>query len=384
MIRNSARPSRTGFTLVELLVVIAIIGVLVALLLPAIQAAREAARRSQCTNNLRQLGLAHMNYESSRKGLVPMAKFWWNSNQGADRQGLTPGYHDPQTYPGSAKPGAWYDDHGWYIPLMPYIEQANLESVGDPDSALSAPVNEPVRKAFIPTHSCPSDIGLQENEWGQTQWARVRSNYVVNAGNTVYGQHDLRAPCPGTNSAECYFGGAPFGPVETTSLARISDGTANTLMMSEVLVLPSTQGWGGPYSDAQTALGGQVFTGWNTPNAGAQDALCRMSYWGTTEVLAGFDEQGIPRPCRSESAPACVSGRGGSGNFTVEGIKLSPDLPSLDSNGHKQQSITARSHHPGGVNASRCDASVLFYNDGIDARVWNSLSSAWAGDIASE
>ena len=105
-----------GFTLVELLVVIAIIGILVALLLPAIQAAREAARRSQCVNNLRQLGIAMMNYEGAKKGLPPMALNWTNAEVTA-------------YYNGAPGIGNWYDDHGWYIPLMPYIEEAGLSGL---------------------------------------------------------------------------------------------------------------------------------------------------------------------------------------------------------------------------------------------------------------
>lgn len=364
------RPSqRNAFTLVELLVVIAIIGVLVALLLPAVQAAREAARRNQCLNNLRQLSLAHLNYEGAHGGFVPMAKFWYNSQAGAPLN-LGPGYHD--VHPGA--PGGWRDDHGWYIPLMPYIEQAQLENLGNADEPLSGAVNEPVRKAFIGLHACPSDIGLQKNEWDIAIWARVRTNYVVNAGNTVYGQHDFPEACPGTaatSSRLCFFGGAPFGPVKATKLSSITDGTANTLMMSEVRVLPETAGWGGPYSDAQTALGGQVFTGWQTPNSNAADALCRRAEW-LANVQEGFREQGMAIPIPEITVRAA----------TVEGVPA--PIGTYDSGGHKQQYISARSHHPGGVNTSRCDGSTAFVREDISPAVWQAMSSASADDIVSE
>ena len=101
------RCNRLGFTLVELLVVIAIIGILIALLLPAIQAAREAARRSQCANNLKQLALAMTAHDNARKVLPPGSKYG-------------PGDTFP---PGYLTAGQWYDDHGWYSFLGPYIEE---------------------------------------------------------------------------------------------------------------------------------------------------------------------------------------------------------------------------------------------------------------------
>jgi prepilin-type N-terminal cleavage/methylation domain-containing protein/prepilin-type processing-associated H-X9-DG protein len=368
MAGTGLRKSRLGFTLVELLVVIAIIGVLVALLLPAIQAAREAARRSQCLNNLKQLGLAHLNYESTFKGFIPMSKFWNN----ADYQAA----YNPDG------PGAWYDDHGWYIPLMPYIEQAGLKNMVDPNRSFSDAFHLNARKAMIPMFACPSDIGLQTNEWAggpnPATWARVRTNYVVNAGNTVYGQHDLK-PTDGL----VFFGGAPFAPAKTTPLGKITDGTANTLLMSEILVLPSTDGWGGPYSDTQTALGGQVFTGWQTPNSGAADALARSGEWLNSEVQQAFLSAGLPLPLSAtvtDSGGVPVGGGRGGGAPTVEGTSDPNTI--LDSNGIKQQRITARSRHPGGVNASRCDGSVAFYNDDVDLAVWRALTSAWASDVA--
>lgn len=346
------RQRSAGFTLVELLVVIAIIGVLVALLLPAVQAAREAARRGQCLNNQKQLALAFLNYESSKKGLPPMAKFWWNTAVAGQEKGYL------EVFPGA--PGGWYDDHGWYLPIMPYMEQAGLSNRASPSKSFSDASNLAARTAFVPMHQCPSDIGLQRNEWDVPTWARVRSNYVINAGNTVYGQHDL-------STVNVLFAGAPFRPRIDTPLSMITDGTSNTLMTSEVKVLPESAAWGGPYSDAQTALGGQVFTGWNTPNSAAADALCRQGEW-LANVETGFAQQGIPKPL---TATVSAAGDVTLGRLAGEAIQ--------DSNGHKQQHIAARSQHSGGVNSSRCDGSVKYYADGVDPLLWRALTSA-AGD----
>ena len=348
---------RGGFTLVELLVVIAIIGILVALLLPAIQAAREAARRSQCQNNLKQLTLAQLNFESSRGGLVYIAKFWSNDE-------YKNGY-------ATAGPGGWYDDHGWYIALMPYVEEANLRDLGDPEMPLSSAANEFVRKAKIPLFACPSDIGLQENEWGVATWARTRTNYSVNGGNTTYGQHNV-GTCPGVFPTCREFGGAPFIPRKFNRLAKITDGTANTLMMSEILVLPTTVGWGGPYSDSQTALGGQVFTGFNTPNSREPDALTRQGEWWAN-VSSVWPEQDLPVAANGQPAPPVTAPPPPRGTIGT------PDYV-IDSNGHKQQHISVRSKHPGGVNASRCDGSLDFFTDSIEPLVWDEMCSAASGN----
>lgn len=204
------RSSKTGFTLVELLVVIAIIGVLVALLLPAIQAAREAARRSQCTNNMKQVGLSLQNYHSAL-GSFPVgtvAKDYGHVYSGALPQ------------------------------LLPYLEQQNVKNLYDPKKRWWKQSAE-VSATKVATFNCPS--ASQENPFAEDFLAGIIDNYI-------YGTTDYTLS-KGSSDAMCIYSGfltKREGPGDMdparrgvfdfewkTAIRQITDGTSNTFAIGE-------------------------------------------------------------------------------------------------------------------------------------------------------
>jgi len=322
--------NRKAFTLVEILVVIAVIAVLVGLLLPAVQSARSAARRISCANNTRQLALGFLSYESSNGSLPPVAVRWENKDSFRGRSNPS----------GAVGVESWFNDYGWYSLIGPYIEQTAWHSSIDFSRSFSHEANLGPRRAKISLFGCPDD-GLKENEWSHKNWARVRSNYVVNAGNTDYGQSD---------KCDVNFGGAPFVPRSGARMASIRDGLSSTLMTSEVITTLSSEWWGGPISDVSISLGGQTFTGWLGPNSLSPDESVRE----------------CPLPSQYNGIPGCT-------------------LAYPDEGSTKRGIFAARSKHHGGVTVSYCDGSVHFVSDSVDLLgVWRPMTTARGGETISE
>ncbi len=208
------RRLRTGFTLVELLVVIAIIGILVALMLPAVQAAREAARRTSCTNNMRQLGIAlHMYHDVQQT----FPSGWLGTD-------LASGMPDV------SGPTGW----AWASMVLPYLEQKNVsESVVNFNLPLLAPQNDVARTLFIPVFRCPSDPGqnvfnLPEEDDPNTIVTRLAmSNYVG-----VFGTGHIE-DCEGLPIGQICYGNGAFQHQLGIKNADFLDGLSNTLVVGE-------------------------------------------------------------------------------------------------------------------------------------------------------
>jgi len=189
------RPARSAFTLVELLVVIAIIGVLVALLLPAVQAAREAARRCSCVNNMMQLGLSLHSYE-----------FHYES--------FPPGVINPD---GPIRNEAIGQHVSWTVQALPYLEQNALWREFDQAAGAYAPVNAPVRSTVVSVLLCPSYAGNESNP----DQSVAHSTY---AGC----HHDVEAPIDANNNGMLFLN-------SKVRFRDIYDGSSNTILLSEAI-----------------------------------------------------------------------------------------------------------------------------------------------------
>lgn len=200
-----------AFTLVELLVVIAIIGILVALLLPAIQAAREAARRTQCTNNLKQWTLAALNHVDSNKlGFFSIAA-------------------NPDVR--KVENGRTYRRISWPTELWAFAEQQVLADQYDMNKHFYEAPNIDTYREHVPGYSCPSDLVNAEQARTDAYW-RVMGSYVTNMGNTHLHQ----------NAADqAIFSGSPFGVGHVYRASYILDGMSNTACFSEIIIASPDQ-----------------------------------------------------------------------------------------------------------------------------------------------
>jgi len=201
--RDPRQATPRAFTLVELLVVIAIIGILVALLLPAIQASREAARRTSCVNNEVQLVLANHSYE-----------FHFET--------LPPGVTNP-TGPIRSEPEGLHVS--WIVRILPYMEENTLFKLFDVSLGAYAPENAKVRAAVVSTLICPSEPGEEAN-----------ADHTI-AYNSYVGCHnDLEAPIDKDNHGLLFLN-------SKIRYSEIEDGSSKTILLSEALVSPSDLGW---------------------------------------------------------------------------------------------------------------------------------------------
>jgi prepilin-type N-terminal cleavage/methylation domain-containing protein/prepilin-type processing-associated H-X9-DG protein len=322
--RRTFQQQSAGFTLVELLVVITIIGILIALLLPAVQAAREAARRMQCSNNMKQIGVALHNYHSVYNQFP--------AGGGGD-------------YAGPEWPHALYR-------LLPFMEQ--LPRYDAMQVAYKTRVNpwdnsSPTAWANVPQtpmsqYLCPSDGmgGLMKGVLGTNMTAPNRVQlYIVNYIGIFSGLNEDDAYKDGHGDPTFNLNyRAVFAFNRGASINEIKDGTSCTLAFAEYLT--------GTPDD----LRGWPYTGWpamqflfvaNTPNSGIPDGLLDYPHF-CENAQRNLPEANLPCVISAPNNTSCA----------------------------------ARSRHPDGVNALLCDGSAQFFNDSIDVNLWRSLG--WMAD----
>ncbi len=210
---------RAGFTLIELLVVIAIIAVLVAILLPAVQQAREAARRSSCQNNLKQIGIALHNYHDVNNCL-PAAFYGRYANADSVATGRI----------GFGSPG-----YGWGFSILPYIEQGALYETLNPNAyEVRASTHQPASQTRINMYRCPSDVGADKNS-STNRWDHGTSNYLGN-----YGARSMTQVATALGGGYEYgnymnSGTGMFSANSAVRFRDVTDGLSNTVMAGEVV-----------------------------------------------------------------------------------------------------------------------------------------------------
>lgn len=368
------RLGRTGFTLVELLVVIAIIGVLVALLLPAVQAAREAARRSQCSNNMKQFGIALHNYHDTFKNFPP-------------RKGGTNGCNSTVDL---ARTQCNYDRLSAFIMLLPFYEQkalydtimaGNVTDTAGNQIAAGGPApwynnaKWPAWQVQVQAILCPSDKIIP------TPTSQAHNSLAFSIGDSIGSSSN--STLSSTFTARGMFGGS----ARCVGMQWITDGSSNTIAMSERTSNGPNFGLrAGNGEDVRNVTISNIVSVVTNPSScygqvkgtsvfGPQIKAKFGSIWGDGETEISSFNTVLP-----PNAPSCVNDNNGNADSTG-GV------------------FSASSYHPGGVNGVFADGSVRFVNQNINCGntaaapvaagpspygVWGALGSISGKDSSSD
>lgn len=377
--------SRRGFTLVELLVVIAIIGVMVGLLLPAVQAAREAARRMECSNNVKQMMLGLHNYESTYRKF-PAGRLLpdWKDNGNPNGRLSYTNYNTVNQTPGS---GHWTGFRSVHSAILPYMEQVNLYDMIDfsVPTAVRLTTNGVPTNPNFPAYSqaaglflCPSDPNtgtvVSENNYrwnfgGATPFAGAEN--TRNNSNVTATVGTLRAGGNGAFTIGTAFAGS-----------AITDGLSNTVFLAE-----RTKGSGSdlrasppPLEDIVTAPG-RSNRMWLPDellqNCSTTHGPNRFHFNSAGRWLPGSDfSNGWPFSFYSSTLYNHVASPNWRFNDCGTWSAI-PDAPG------EHAIISARSKHSGGVNAGMGDGSVRFFTESIDLLLWRGLGTRNGGEVVS-
>ena len=344
---------KRGFTLIELLVVIAIIAVLVALLLPAVQQSREAARRTRCKNNLKQIGLAMHNYHSSNRAFPPSYCL---------------------TLPATG--GSSWSIHGR---LMPFMDQSNLYNQIDLQVGWSdLPVISGVR---VPVYACSSDPKSDQLRTQPNRPSLYPNNYGFNFGSWF-----VFDPVTGRGGDGITY------PNSKITIAQVSDGTSQTLLASEV------HAW-----SAYTRNGGDVPTNFLThSNLSATIPSTQAEFQQL--IALGVTDRVQPSSLDGTGHTEWANGHSHHSGFTTAATPnaritttlTSPSeatYPNMDYASRQEGSsatqpsyslVTSRSYHTGIVNSALVDGSVRTISQNIDLRVWRALGTRDGGEVVGE